>query len=179
MTTNLKETFASKFETIDHPKAQAFAQFIRSGNQDGTNACWGAMAERFDQEFTDDEDRIPVWPKLIEIGDPRAMLLFIHLSRNRPKVMSELFQNANQLPRFIQRALVSFEETEPQANQHLGNLHPAAKELVQAEPKTMRRHRRIIRARIAKLMARRFTAPGNPDQEEESNGGYPWNIPRP
>jgi len=164
---NLKETFALKFDELTAPGAQAFAAFLRGGSGDGTNACWGALAERFAAEFATDDDRVAAWPKLTEVGDPRALLLFLYLSRDRPTVLTAVAADAPSLPRSVQRALVTIEDAEPLLTPQADALHPAARELREGNPKRLVRHRRLIRGRLNKLLAQRFTAPDAPQPGEE------------
>ena len=49
----LRQNLADRIEALAAPSAGTFAGFVRQGDPDGPTPCWGAIAERFDTDFTD------------------------------------------------------------------------------------------------------------------------------
>ena len=151
-----RTTLSDRIESLSLPQAAGYADFIRSGEAAGPLPCWGAIVERFDQDFGSDEDRLALWAGLLEAGDLRALTLFVHANRGRPEVMEHVLANASRLPRLIQRAVVSLEEVEELVPDHVDDLHPAARQLWEAGPDARARERELFEARVAELMSFRF-----------------------
>ena len=157
---------SDRIETLSLPQAAGYAEFIRSGDPGQPTPCWGAIAERFDQDFTDDDDRLALWSALLEAGDRRALLLYLHFNRDRPPVMASVLGDVTRLPPLLQRALVSLEEVADLVADHLDNLTPAARQLWEAGAEARARERELFEARVAELMSFRFFVPSDPTGEE-------------
>ena len=157
---------SDRIETLSLPQAAGYADFIRTGDPGKPTPCWGAIAERFDQDFADDADRQAIWSTLVEADDRRPLLLFLHFNRDRPVVMASILDDAHRLPRLLQRAVVSLEEVADLVPDHLDRLDPAARQLWEAGPDARRRERELFDARIAELMSFRFFVPSDPTGEE-------------
>ena len=151
-----RTTLSDRIEALSLPQAAGYADFIRSGEAAGPLPCWGAIAERFDQDFGSDDDRKALLGPLVEAGDMRALILFLHANRGRPEVMEHVLADASCLPRLIQRALVSLEEVQELVPDHVDDLHPAARQLWEAGPDARARERELFEARVAELMSFRF-----------------------
>ncbi len=162
-----RDTLSSRIEALALPQAKGYADFIRTGDPDGPIPCWGAIAERFDQDFKKTADRNALWNVLIEEGDRRPLLLYLHLNRGRPEVMAKVLADADKLPRVLQRALVSFDEVAHLLPDHLDKLDPAARQLLEAGPEALGRESEQVEARIAQLTAFRYFVPDQGDPADE------------
>ncbi len=168
-----RETLSARIEALSLPQAKGYADFIRTGDATGPIPCWGAIAERFQQDFTTDDDRKALWTVLLEDGDRRPLLMFLHTNRDRPQVMAQVLADADRLPRALQRALVSFDEVADQLPAHLDKLDPAARQLVEAGPEALGRERELVEARMAQLTAFRYFVPDTFDPANEPGGKAP------
>ena len=169
-----RTTLSDRIEALSLPQAAGYADFIRSGEAAGPLPCWGAVAERFDHDFSADEDRKALLGPLVEAGDLRALILFLHANRDRAEVMEHVLADASRLPRVLQRALVSMEELADRVPEHFDGLHPAARQLWAAGPEALARERELFEARVAELLAFRFfvqSAEGAVGQAGDDNGG--------
>ena len=164
-----RESLSTGIEALDLQRAQGFADFIRTGDPDGPVPCWGAIAERFQQEFTSSDDRTAIWNLLVEEGDRRALLLFMSVSRDRPEVMAQVLDDAHRLPVALQRALVSFDELTQSVADHLEHLDPAARQLFEAGAGARDRERELFEARLGQLLAFRYYVPDRFDPADEQN----------
>jgi hypothetical protein len=108
-----RESLARRIGALELDEAGEYAGFILAGDPDGPLPCWGAIVERFEQSFTQDEARVAVLEQLISEGDRRPLYLFLETSRQRPKLMIALCQRAAVLPVCVQRCLVAMPEAAP------------------------------------------------------------------
>ena len=161
-----RETLSKTIEALRLPQAKSFATFIRTGDPGGPVPCWGAIAERFDREFTRDADRKVVWSALLDSGDRRPLLLFLSVNRGRPGVMSQVLADAPRLPVSLQRCLVALDEVADQVPARLDSLAPAARQLWEAGAEARRRERELFAERVARLSAFRFFIPGQTNPAE-------------
>lgn len=173
-----REALSARFEALGSASAKGFADYVRSGEAGGPIPCWGALAERFQQDFTKVTDRKAIWDALIEEGDRRALLLYLHLNRDRPSVMAKVLDQVDRLSPALQRALVSFEEIADQLPAHLDKLAPAARQVFEAGADVLAREREQVEARIAQLTAFRYFVPDPTDPANEpaavtNTGGGP------
>jgi hypothetical protein len=162
-----RDTLSARIEALGSAKAQGYADFIRTGEPDGPIPCWGAISERFERDFTKSADRIAIWETLVEEGDRRPLLLFLHVNRERPEVMAKVLEDAHRLPRALQRVLVSMPEVAGDLPAHLDKLDPAAKQLFEAGPEAVAREREQTAARIAQLTTFRYFVPDAFDPADE------------
>lgn len=162
-----RQTLSARIEALDLPQAKAYADFIRTGDPDGPVPCWGAIAERFDQDFKKTADRKALWSGLVDEGDRRPLLLYLHVNRDRPEVMAQVVEDVDRLPRALQRVLVSFEEVADLLADHVDKLDPAARQLLEAGPRAIARERELVEARISQLTAFRYFVPDQTDPANE------------
>ena len=162
-----RDSLSARFETLGSASAKGFADYIRTEDAGGPIPCWGALAERFQQEFTKVSDRKSAWDALVEDGDRRALLLYLHLNRDRPPVMAIVLDQADRLSPALRRALVSFEEVAELLPAHLDKLHPAARQLFEAGPGALAREAEQVEARIAQLTTFRYFVPDTADPANE------------
>lgn len=162
-----RESLSARFEALDSTAAKGFADYVRAGDAGGPIPCWGALAERFQQDFKKVADRKAAWDALVEEGDRRALLLFLHLNRDRPEVMASVLEQADRLSPALQRALVSFEEIADQIPAHLDKLSPAARQVFEAGADVLAREREQVAARIAQLTTFRYFVPDPQDPANE------------
>lgn len=162
-----RETLSARFEALGSPSTKGFADYIRAGDAGGPIPCWGALAERFQQDVTKVADREAAWDALIEEGDRRALLLFLHLSRDRPEVMAKVLEDVDRLSPALQRALVSFEEVADQVPAHLDKLAASARQVFQGGADVLAREREQVEARIAQLTTFRYFVPDPQDPANE------------
>jgi hypothetical protein len=158
-----RETLSARIEALELPQAKGYADFIRAGDPGSPVPCWGAIADRFQQDFKKTADRKALWAVLLEEGDRRPLLLYLHANRDRPEVMAMVLEEADRLPLALQRALVSFEEVADLLPARLDKLDPAARQLFEAGPEALGREREQFAARIAQLMAFRYFVPDQRD----------------
>lgn len=162
-----RDSLSARIEALGIAKAQGYADFIRTGDPDGPVPCWGAISERFERDFTKSTDRIAIWDTLVEEGDRRPLLLFLHVNRERPEVMAKVLEDANRLPRALHRVLVAMPEVADELPAHLDKLDPAAKQLFEAGPEVVAREREQTAARIAQLTTFRYFVPDAFDPADE------------
>jgi hypothetical protein len=162
-----RDTLSARIEALGLPQAKGYADFIRTGDPDGPVPCWGAIAERFEQDFKRVADRKALWDVVADEGDRRALLLYLHLNRGRPTVMSKILDQVDRLSPALQRALVSFEEVAELLPDHLDKLDPAARQLFEAGPEALARESELVEARIAQLTAFRYFVPDPTDPANE------------
>ena len=162
-----RDSLSTRFEALGSASGKAFAGYIRAGEAGGPIPCWGALAERFQQEFTKVSDRQAVWDTLVDEGDRRALLLYLHLNRDRPTVMATVLEQVDRLSPMLQRALVSFGEVAELLPDHLDKLDPAARQLFEAGPEALARESELVEARIAQLTAFRYFVPDPTDPANE------------
>lgn len=162
-----RDSLSARFAALDSTAAKGFADYVRAGDAGGPIPCWGALAERFQQDFKKVADRKAAWDALLEEGDRRALLLFLHLNRDRPEVMARVLEQADRLSPALQRALVSFEEVSDQISAHLAKLGPAARQVFEAGADVLAREREQVAARIAQLTTFRYFVPDPQDPANE------------
>jgi len=155
-------------EALALPQAQSYAEFIRAGDPGGPVPCWGALAERFDEEFTGNEDRKALWNALADSGDRRALLLFLELNRDRPEVMETVVHEANRLPPALQRTLVAFNEVTELVADHLDIFTPAARQLFEAGTEARAREHELVQSRVGRLRMYRYYVPDTVNPADES-----------
>jgi len=158
---------SDRIETLSLPQAKGYADFIRAGDPDGPIPCWGALAERFEQDFPESADRKALWNVLVEAEDRRPLLLYLHTNRDRPDVMETVVTEAHRLPPVLQRTLVSLDEVADLLPEHLDKLDPVARQLFEAGREVRQRERELVEARIAALTAFRYFVPDKFDPANE------------
>jgi len=162
-----RDTLSARIETLGLPQAKGYADFIRTGDPDGPIPCWGALAERFQQDFAKSDDRKALWNVLVEAEDRRPLLLFLDANKDRPDVMAQVLADAHRLPPVLQRALVSLDEVADLVPDHLDALDPAARQLFEAGPDARKREKEQVEVRIATLTAFRYFVPDKTDPANE------------
>lgn len=162
-----RETLSARFDALGSTVAKGFADYVRAGDAGGPIPCWGALAERFQQDFKSVADRKAAWDAMIEEGDRRALLLFLHLNRDRPEVMAKVLDEVDRLSPALQRALVSFEQIADQIPAHLDKLSPAARQVFDAGADVLAREHEQVAARIAQLTTFRYFVPDPQDPANE------------
>jgi len=82
-----RASLSARIGELPSSAAKSYATFIQGGDADGPIPCWGGIAERFEEAFPGDDDRLAVLGQLIAEGDPRPLYLFLEANRDRPKVL--------------------------------------------------------------------------------------------
>jgi len=162
-----REALASRIERLDAKGAKPLAAFVRARGEDGSTPCWGAIAARFDELFESDTDRLALFESLVAEGDRRALLVFLHRSRSRARVLEALCARAASLPPSVQRALVAMPEAATSVAAHLASFEPAAAEVWAGGEATKRPERELFEARVAELTAVPFLVPDSADPRDE------------
>ncbi len=116
-------------------KASDRGNLNKLGEVVAAEACWGAMVEAFEQLCRDDADYFALLDRLIELGDARALLLFMSAARSRQCVLCRLLERADELPRTAQCALVSLPECEGLLTELAPGACAAARELAMDDEK--------------------------------------------
>ena len=124
-----REIFAERIKKLDLPQARDYAAFLKKGDAGGPMPCWGAIFERFNRDFRKDAHRKALLDVALEVGDRRALVLFVHYNLDRQAVMRAILDQADNLPEFLQRALASLEEIADLVEQHVDRLAPAAQQI--------------------------------------------------
>lgn len=170
-----RDELARRFEKSNSPKIKAYASFIEQGEEGQPIPCWGAIADRFVQEFDSDEDRIAIWSVLVNAGDRRPLLLFVGHNLDRPAVMARVVEDAHLLPVPLQCALASMTELDDLLDTHIESIAPAARQLREARPEKRSREREMFEERLSKLRAFRFFVPDEVDPADEASRPLPVN----
>ncbi len=136
------------------PALVAFADAIIARDGDRM-ACWGNLADHVRSQITVDADRIELWRVLVDIGDRRALLLFLDLNRDRPSVLRAIFDAADGLAPVIQCALVTMPEAAPLLRLPLPHLGSAARELIASGAESIARDRATYEAHMSALRGQR------------------------
>lgn len=146
---------AAALEKQASPAAHRLAAFIRQGELNEALPCWGGIAEHFDTMLQDHEACREVLEALLEVGDARALMLFVHAHLNRPRMLRVLAEALARLPIRIQRVLASLEAT--RALIRHDTLDKRVRPLT-ADNNAIARQREVeaFRARVAKLQTYRF-----------------------
>jgi hypothetical protein len=99
------------------------------------SGCWGAVAEDVERICTETEDYVTLLDVLVQLADPRALLLFIGAARSRPAVFEAVARRADALPRVAQCALVSLPMFDDVPELSHDKLCPAARAILQSPPR--------------------------------------------
>jgi hypothetical protein len=134
-------------------RARKFAEFVRQGDEPGLTPCWGAIAKRFERDFTSVAERAAVWRALVDLGDKNALLLFVKHNLSQADVLQTVGQEAQSLPVVVQRVLVSLDEVRPHLEGKVQELSVEAQQIWAADDDTRRGERERFESRTAKLMA--------------------------
>ncbi len=161
-----RTAIAKRLDVLDTKRATSFAAFIQLGDG-GPIPCWGAIAEQFDAEFTEDDERMVVLSALIEEGDRRALLLFLHLARPRPAILARMARRARKLPLSVQRALISLPEAEDAVQRSLKRFAPSVQAFYRGDAQAVVREHERFEDRIRELLAFRYFVPDTFDPREE------------
>lgn len=156
----MRAAMAYIFDAVGAASGADFARFLRG---DGATAppCWGAIAQQFDATFVEDGPRIDVLEALFDLGERRALLLFMEINRGRPTVLAALLRFAPRLAPAEQRALVAIVlhdgivKIDEAAR---GALHPGARELLGAPGRALASERELFEARVGALRAMHMRA---------------------
>jgi len=159
-------SIARRLDALDTEKTRGFATFIREGD-DSPIPCWGAIADQFDAEFTDDDARMTVLDSLVEEGDRRALYLFVHLARSREKLLARMARRARKLPLSIQRALASLPEAEAVVEKSLKRFSPSAQAFYRGDREALAVENERFEYRIRELLAFRYYVPAPSDPREQ------------
>ena len=162
-----RESLSQRISALEVGEAKTYATFITSGDPDSPLPCWGAIAQRFEQSFSKDEERIAILDQLIAEGDRRPLYLFLETSRQRPRLMVELCQRAKELPVSVQRNLVAMPEAEPYVPIVIDQLDRSALTVWMGSPELKRRERELLAGRVGTLMAFQYFVPDNFQPSEE------------
>jgi hypothetical protein len=142
--------------TLPALRVFADALFAREGDR---MACWGNLADLVLDCMEHDADRIAFWRALVDVGDRRALLLFLDLNRDRPAALAAILDDADRLSPALQRALVSMPEAAALLERALPKLGPSALELLGGGEDALARERALYEAHMASLRAQRAAAP--------------------
>ena len=162
-----RESLSTRIGALELGKAKAYADFIREGDPNGPMPCWGAIAKRFVEAFTTDEERLAVLDQLIEEGDRRPLLLFIEACRERPALLAAMCERVGELPLTVQRALVATPEAASYVEKAVDQLEPGALRLWQGGDESMRAERQLFDSRIGELMSFQYFVPDAFDPRRE------------
>jgi hypothetical protein len=162
----LRQSFVEVLRQIDSAPVQAFARCILEPQGD-RRACWGNLAEDVARLFPHASDALLLWRALMQVGDARALLVFLDLFREQEEVLRDVVAGLSSLPATLQCAVVSMPEVEHLLAPEL-DLHPAARELLEATPLVRRKEQALHTARMRALRAlragSRLSVPPRPEE---------------
>ena len=167
MSTGPRDTIADRLGGALSPRAKALASYLKDRGDAGELPCWGAIHEHLGELLEQDEDWLEVWEAVAEVGNRHALLVFLHAARTRPAVMREVLRGAGRLPMQLQLALVTFEEVAPLVPEHLEQLDPTVQQLWKLGPKALGSERRLVKARLSRLLVSRYFVPMRRDPADE------------
>ncbi len=166
-----RAAIAERLEKLKHPRAKQFARFLHKDEELGLIPCWGAIAKRFEREFTDAADRVAIWRTLVTTGDRSALLLFLRHNLSQPDVLAQIVEDAPTLPESVQAVLVCLDEARGLVEARLSALSPAAQQLWNADEDTKRRERMHFESITGKMTSIDYIPP------EKSAGTPPEKSP--
>lgn len=150
---------AERLEKLKLARAKTFAGFLRKDEELGLTPCWGAIAKRFEREFTNTSDRVAIWRTLVGVGERGALLLFVKYSLSSPEVLAKIVEDAPKLPESVQRVLVCLDEARDLIEAQLSRLSPAAQQLWSADADTKNRERMHFESLTAKMVSIDYVVP--------------------
>ncbi len=74
-----RSEFVQRLTASSDRLVQGLGAFVRDGDGSGKIVCWGGAAEWAAPRFETRAVREALWNTLVDIGDPRGMLLFMYL----------------------------------------------------------------------------------------------------
>lgn len=149
---DLRATLAHAIERIECDDAQRFAQFLCT--HDGVALpCWDRIVARFVGTF-DHDQQLEVWHVLLEVGDPRPLMLFIHLHQDDGAMLQRLLPDARRLPTSLQRCLAALDATRDDAKRDGSSVwfDPEAQQIFEAGEKIRARERERFTVKVSRLM---------------------------
>lgn len=158
---------AKQMEKLKLARAKNFAGFLRKDEELGLTPCWGAIAKRFEREFTSTADRVAIWHTLVGLGERSVLLVFLKHNLSQPEVLAKVVEDAPTLPESVQCILVCLEETRSLIETQLSRLAPAAQQLWSADADTKTRERMHFESLMAKMLSIDYVVP------EKSTGTSP------
>ncbi len=162
-----RDSISARLKKLRTKGAKGYADFIKEGDSDGHIPCWGAITERFEATFKTDKRRLEILDELLKEGDPRPLLLFLHISEDRPALLQALCEQAALLPVSAQRSLIAIPKAEPFIEANLKQFSSAARAVWANGEATLKKERQHSAARIGELMAFRYFVPDSFDPREE------------
>jgi len=165
---------ADRLKALPVREAAPFAELVRGAKAAEAGRvvpCWGSLIDEFDRRFDGDEDRVVVWEEVLGLGDSRALIAILLVSRSRPAFLKRVLERAEKLPSLVQRALVSLPEAAPHIAGVLPRLHPAAAQLWEAGPEALEREREVVESMVGALRAQRGVMPAKPGGRDPGRPG--------
>lgn len=167
MSNGPRDIIAGRLDGTVSPRTRALAGYLRGRGRDGPLPCWGAIDEQLGEVLEQDEDWLELWEVVAEIGDRRALLIFLHAALDRPAVLREVLRDASRLPFQLQLALVSFEEVATLVPEHLDRLDPTVQQLWKLGSKALESERKRVEVKLARLLTSRYFVPTTRDPADE------------
>ena len=149
---DLRSILAHAIERIEGSDAKGFAQFLYTHDGEAL-PCWDRIVARFVEIF-DHDQQLEVWRVLLEVGDPRPLMLFIHLHQNNSAMLQHLLPDARRLPVVLQRYLAGFEAIRDNAKLDGSSVwfDPEAQQIFEAGEKIRTRERERFDVKVHRLM---------------------------
>jgi len=149
---NLRSTLARAIERIEGSDAQGFAQFLCTHDGEAL-PCWRRIVSHFAETF-DQDQQLEVWRVLLDVGDPRPLMLFIHLHHDDGAMLQRLLPDARRLPMFLQRYLAAFDTIRDNVKLDGSSVwfDPEAQQIFEAGEKIHARERERLEVKVHRLM---------------------------
>jgi len=149
---DLRSTLARAIERIECSDAQGFAQFLCTHDGEAL-PCWRRIVSHFAETF-DQDQQLEVWRVLLDVGDPRPLMLFIHLHQDDGAMLRHLLPDARRLPVFLQRYLAAFDAIRGNAKLDGSSVwfDPEAQQIFEAGEKIRTRERERFDIKVHRLM---------------------------
>ena len=159
MARNPRVVVADQLKKLKNSRAKSFAGFLRQDADLGLTPCWGAIAKRFEREFTSTEERLVIWRELLSLGERGPLLLFIKNNLARSDVLRQVVEDAASLPESLQCVLACLDEAHGLLEPKVQALCAAAQQLWVADEDTKRRERAHFESLVAKMLAIDYVLP--------------------
>lgn len=152
MMRDLRSTLAGAIERVEGSETQRFAQFL-CAHDGAALPCWDRIVARFVETF-DHDQQLKVWQVLLEVGDARPLMLFIHLHQNDGAMLQRLLPDARRLPVGLQRCLAALDAIRGDAKLDRSSvwLDPEAQQIFEAGEKIRARERERFNVKVSRLL---------------------------
>ena len=105
MALSSRDTLASRVGAIGTSAAKALAEFVTKPGVNGAVPCWGAIVDQVSQDLNDDASLEAMWKSMVAAGDPRPLIVLLHLFKDRPKLVELAARDQASVPPSVRQGL--------------------------------------------------------------------------